>query len=170
MIRITTQGRYALRAMVDLTLHAGNGPVARCDIAERQDISADYVAHLFQKLQDAGLVEGVRGPGGGYRLARDADEIGAGDVVGAVEGPVALVHCVAPDSGSSCNRVDGCVTHLLWKRLSMLMRDFLDAVTLQDLADEARQLYRSSMHTRCSPGDASPMRRAGQPECRCHGD
>jgi Rrf2 family iron-sulfur cluster assembly transcriptional regulator len=140
MIRITTQGRYALRAMVDLTLHCDNGPVARCDIAERQEISADYVAQLFQKLQDAGLVEGVRGPGGGYRLARDANEIRAAEVVEAVEGPVALVHCVAPDGESSCNRVDGCVTHLLWKRLSTLMKDFLDAATLQNLADEAEQL------------------------------
>ena len=75
MIRITTRGRYALRAMVDLALHGGDGPVGRHDIAERQEISADYVAQLFQKLQDTGLVEGVKGPGGGYRLAYDPDEI-----------------------------------------------------------------------------------------------
>ena len=65
MIRITTRGRYALRAMVDLALYGGAGPVGRHDIAERQDISADYVAQLFQRLQDVGLVEGVKGPGGG---------------------------------------------------------------------------------------------------------
>jgi Rrf2 family iron-sulfur cluster assembly transcriptional regulator len=144
MIRITTRGRYALRAMVDLALHCGDGPVARIDIAERQDISADYVAQLFHELQDAGLAEGVRGPGGGYRLARDAGEIRAAEIVEAVEGPVALVHCVAPDGESSCHRVDGCATHLFWKRLSMLMKEFLDATTLQDLADKAEHLDVSS--------------------------
>ncbi|MGD8968111.1 MAG: Rrf2 family transcriptional regulator [Anaerolineae bacterium] len=158
MIRITTRGRYALRAMLDLALHGGDGPVARHEIAERQDISADYVAQLFQKLQDAGLVEGVKGPGGGYRLAHAPGEIGTGDVVEAVEGPVALVHCVEPDGRSSCSRVDGCVTHLLWKRLSLLIKEFLDATTLQDLVDEAQQLQRSS-----SPDGACEAR--GTPSC-----
>ena len=85
-MRISTRGRYALRAMVDLALHVDEGPVARCDIAKRQGISADYVAQLFRRLRAAGLVEGVRGPGGGYTLARDATTICAGDVVRAVEG------------------------------------------------------------------------------------
>lgn len=141
MIRITTRGRYALRAMVDLARHSDGEPVARCHIAERQEISADYVAQLFQMLQDAGLVEGVKGPGGGYRLALDAREIRARDVIEAVEGPVALVHCVEPDGESSCHRVGRCATHLLWKRLSVAMRELLDATTLQDLADQAQQLH-----------------------------
>lgn len=139
MIRISTRGRYALRAMVDLALH-DDGPVARQDIAERQAISADYVAQLFRQLGAAGLVEGVKGPGGGYILARDADEIHAGDIVEVVEGPIALVYCVDPQDESSCNRVDRCVTHLLWKRLSAVMKEFLDSITLQDLCEEARQL------------------------------
>jgi len=140
MIRITTRGRYALRAMVDLALHSADEPVARQEIAERQGISADYVAQLFLQLKDAELVEGVRGPGGGYRLARGADEILASDVLEAVEGPIALVYCVDPQDDSSCNRIDGCVTHLLWKRLSVAMKEFLDSVTLQDLCDEAVRL------------------------------
>lgn len=144
MIRISTRGRYALRAMVDLALHSDGEPVARHDIAERQNISADYVAQLFRQLQDADLVEGVKGPGGGYRLARDAAEIHAGDVVEAVEGPVALVHCVEPSDEPVCNRVDRCVTHQLWKRLSGVMKEFLDATTLQDLCDEAQQLHSHS--------------------------
>jgi Rrf2 family protein len=90
MIRISTRGRYALRAMVDLAQHGDKGPVSRQDISERQEISADYLAQLFVHLQAAGLVEGVKGPGGGYRLARDARLIRAGDVVQAVEGPVAV--------------------------------------------------------------------------------
>jgi DNA-binding IscR family transcriptional regulator len=79
-------------------------------------------------------------------LTREADQIRAAEIVEAVEGPVALVHCVAPDGESSCNRVDGCATHLFWKRLSMLMKEFLDATTLQDLADEAQQLGAETAH------------------------
>lgn len=141
MIRISTRGRYALRAMVDVALHADQGPVLRQDIADRQGISADYVARLFRHLRHAGLVEGVKGPGGGYRLARSAATITAGDVVQAAEGPVAVVYCVDPDDDSSCNRIDHCVTHLLWKRLSAVMTEFLDSVTLQDLCDQARQFH-----------------------------
>jgi Rrf2 family protein len=127
--------------MVDLALHADEGPILRHDIAERQAISADYVAQLFRHLGAAGLVEGVKGPGGGYRLARAAATIRAGDVIRIVEGPVAVVHCAIPGDELSCNRVDRCVTHLLWKRLSAVMGEFLDSVTLQDLCDEARKLH-----------------------------
>jgi len=140
MIRISTRGRYALRAMVDLALHTDEGPVSRRDIAMRQEVSADYVAQLFRRLRAAGLVEGVKGPGGGYRLARDAATIHVGDVVRAVEGPIAVVHCIIPDSEPSCNRVDRCVAHLLWKRLSEAMTELLDSVTLKELCDQARQL------------------------------
>lgn len=140
MIRISTRGRYALRAMVDLALHAYEGPVLRQDIAERQEISADYVAQLFRQLRVAGLVKGVKGPGGGYVLARDVATIRAGDVVRAVEGPVAVVYCVEPGDAPPCNHVDRCVTHLLWKRLSEAITEFLDSVTLQYLCEEARHL------------------------------
>ena len=139
-MRISTRGRYALRAMIDLALHTDEGTVSRQDIAERQAISSDYVAQLFRRLHAAGLVEGVKGPGGGYRLVRDAASIRAGDVVRAVEGPVALVHCVTPGDEPSCNRVDHCATRLLWKRLSETVTEFLDSITLQDLCNDARQL------------------------------
>ena len=125
--------------MVDLALHTDGEPVLRQDIAQRQDISADYVAQLFRPLHKAGLVEGVKGPGGGYRLARDAAEITANDVIEAVEGPLAVVHCASPEN-DSCDRMTGCATHSLWTRLSTVMTEFLSSVTLQDLCDEARQL------------------------------
>jgi Rrf2 family protein len=142
MIRISTRGRYALRAMVDLAQHAGDGPVSRQDIAERQEISADYVAQLFRHLQSAGLVEGVKGPGGGYRLTREAALIRAGDIVQAVEGPVAVVHCVlpCPDEGPSCSRLDHCATHQLWKQVSEALTAVLDSVTLKDLCNQAEPL------------------------------
>jgi Rrf2 family cysteine metabolism transcriptional repressor len=141
-MRISTRGRYALRAMVDLAQHGDQGPVSRQDISERQDISADYLAQLFMHLQAAGLVEGVKGPGGGYRLARDPALVRPGDVVRAVEGPVAVVHCTlpCPDEDPACKRVDRCVTHLLWRRVSDAVTEVLDSVTLRDLADEAAQL------------------------------
>ena len=141
MIRISTRGRYALRAMVDLAQRADEGTVSRQELAERQELSADYMAQLFRRLGAAGLVDGVKGPGGGYRLARGAETISAGDVVRAVEGPIAVSHCVEPGDEPACNRVDRCVVRPLWKRLSEVMTEFLDSVTLQDLCDQARQLF-----------------------------
>ena len=139
MIRISTRGRYALRAMVDLALHDADGPVLRQDIAKRQNISADYVAQLFRPLHKAGLVDGVKGPGGGYRLARETAAITASDVIQAVEGPVAVVQCALPED-DSCDRTERCATHHLWAQLSAKMIEFLDSVTLQDLCEDARQL------------------------------
>jgi Rrf2 family protein len=126
--------------MVDVALHQDNGPVLRNDIAERQELSADYIEQLFVKLRKADLVESVRGPGGGYRLARGADQITAGDIIRAAEGPIALVQCVDPRSKSPCHRADLCVTRQLWKSLSIKVADVLDSVTLEDLRDQARAL------------------------------
>jgi Rrf2 family protein len=128
--------------MVDLAQHGGNGPVSRQELSERQEISADYVAQIFRPLQAAGLVEGGKGRGGGYRLADDAATITAGDVVQAVEGPLAVVHCAHPglNEEPACNRVDRCVTHLLWKQLSEAMTEVLNSVSLEDLAAQAQLL------------------------------
>ena len=144
MIRVSTRGRYALRAMVDLAIHSSEDPVPRQSISDRQDISADYVAQLFRQLREAGLVDAVKGPGGGYRLALDPGRITAGDVVRAVEGPVAVVHCALADDDELCGRVDHCASHTLWVRLSSTITRFLDSVTLQDLRDEALLLGASS--------------------------
>ncbi len=163
MIRVSTRGRYALRAMVDLALHADKGPVLRQDIAARQGISAAYVAQLFRALHTAGLVKGVKGRGGGYRLARPAAAITAGDVVRAVEGPVAVVHCVAVDEGS-CERAEHCATRRLWQRLSAMMAEFLDSVTLEDLCDEARRLEPSPV-LGSSPVPAIGRGVGGTPAC-----
>ena len=140
MLRVSTRGRYALRALVDVAQHSDEGPVLRRDIAARQEVSSDYVAQLFAQLGAAGLVNGVKGRGGGYTLARDAARISARDVVLAVEGPVAVVHCTLPADETPCPRRDGCITHLMWKKLSATIAEFLDNVTLQDLCDKARQL------------------------------
>lgn len=138
-MRISTRGRHALRAMVDLAQHASGQPVPRRDIAERQEISADYAAQLFGHLQLAGLVQGVKGPGRGYLLARDSIRISVGEIVRAVEGPVPLVECTVPDlvGEIACRRVDGCTAHLVWKRLAETLAEFLDSINLQDLCDDA---------------------------------
>lgn len=136
MIRVSTRGRYALRAMVDLARHGDEGPVARRDIAQRQEISADYVAQIFQPLQRAGLVEGVKGPGGGYRLSRDAQQIRVREIVEAVEGPVALAPCLKQNGASDCTRAGSCATRSLWQRLTREMMEMLDSYSLQDLERE----------------------------------
>lgn len=145
-MRLSTRGRYAVRAMVDLALHVGEGPVPREDIATRQEISALYLAQLFAKLAKAGLVESVKGPGGGYFLARSASEIRAGDIIRAVEGSLAPVYCVNSQPKARCHRMEDCVTHLLWKRLGERIAEVLDSVTLEELHEQARELTRHA-HT-----------------------
>jgi Rrf2 family protein len=137
---MSTRGRYALRAMLDLALHNDKGPVLRHDIATRQELSADYVAQLFQHLCAVGLVKGVKGPGGGYLLSRDAAAIRVGDIVRAVEGPIAAVQCADLGNSPVCHRAESCTTRLLWVRLSQVVAEFLDAITLKELCDQARQL------------------------------
>ena len=107
MLRFPTRGRYALRAMVDLAQHAGGQPVPRHDIAARQEISADYAAQLFRCLQPAELVQGVKGPGGGYLLTHDASRISVGEIVRTVEGPLAVVErsTVDPDGETACSQL-----------------------------------------------------------------
>jgi Rrf2 family protein len=130
--------------MVDVALHAGERPVSRQDIATRQGISADYVAQLFRELRAEGLVAGVKGPGGGYQLARDPETISAEDVLRVVEGPLTIVPCTAPDpaEGTGCQRIERCATQMLWSRLSAVVTEFLGSITLQDLCDDAQRIER----------------------------
>lgn len=139
-MRLSTRGRYAVRAMVDLALHQSEGPVTRADIARRQGISADYIAQLFRRLERAGLVRGVKGSSGGYLLGRDPAAISVGEIVRTAEGPITLVHCVAPEGEKRCTRAEGCVTRCLWRRVSVALAEMLNGVTLQDLCNQAREL------------------------------
>lgn len=157
MLRISTRGRYALRAIVDLAMQGAGEPVLGYAIAERQGLSADYVAQLFGRLSAAGLVEGVKGPGGGYRLARSPTEITAGDVVRAVEGPLAVVACVDPRAGESCDRAEQCATRWLWDQLSAMMRDYLASVSVQDLCDHAGSGSSIALPADDTGRDAQPL-------------
>jgi Rrf2 family protein len=139
-MQLSTKGRYAVRAMVDLALQEQGKPVPRVDIAERQRLSADYIAQLFLDLQKAGLVRGVKGPGGGYVLEKPPAEIRVGDIIRAVEGPIALVDCVKPGGETSCPMAAQCVTRNLWQRTSNAISETLNDITLEDLRSQACEL------------------------------
>lgn len=139
-MRLSTVGRYALRAMVDLALHAQEGPVQCKEIAERQEVSNQYLSQLFLKLRRAGLVQSVRGPGGGYTLARDAAQINAGDVLRAVDETLDPVFCVDEGQESACERADGCPTHWLWARLGDAIHQVLDSVTVAELCQHSHEV------------------------------
>jgi len=134
-MRLSTVGRYALRAMVDLALDGDGEPILCKDIAERQELSEQYLSQLFRKLRLAGLIKSVRGPGGGYVLARDAAQIRASDVLCAVDETLAPVFCVDEERGAVCQRTEGCPTHWLWRRLGQAIHEVLDSVTLADLCE-----------------------------------
>ncbi|MBN1641456.1 MAG: RrF2 family transcriptional regulator [Anaerolineae bacterium] len=151
-MRLSTLGRYALRAMVDLAAHQGQGPILRRDIARRQEISSPYLAQLLGKLRHAGLVESVPGPGGGYTLARRPSEISAGDVLRAVGESLSVVHCVDAAPDETCPRADVCATHPLWVRLSQAIHTALDATTLDQLYTEADQGRRARREHAAEPG------------------
>ncbi|WP_141440005.1 Fe-S cluster assembly transcriptional regulator IscR [Vreelandella titanicae] len=129
-MRLTTKGRYAVTAMLDLALHAHNGPTSLSDISQRQELSLSYLEQLFARLRRAGLVNSVRGPGGGYLLSQPADAISVSKVIDAVNESVDATRC---QGLSDCQQGDTCLTHHLWCELSVQIRHFLDDMTLAQL-------------------------------------
>lgn len=130
-MRLTTKGRYAVTAVLDLALHQGNGPVSLAAISERQDISLSYLEQLFAKLRRNDIVSSTRGPGGGYKLTNSVDEVSVSDIILAVDESCKVVDC-----GDSAGCHDGayqCLTHDLWQELSNEIRSFLDGITLSEI-------------------------------------
>lgn len=119
--------------MIDLASHNGGDAVPRSDIAWRQAISADYLAQLFRDLQRMGLVEGVKGPGGGYRLSRVPSDISAADIIRAVEGPIVAVDCMSIHKGLVEDQLSKCPAHWLWNQVTKAIIDVLNGITLEDL-------------------------------------
>ena len=146
-MRLSTKGHYAVMTMADLVGHASDAnnqakPVALADIAERQDISLSYLEQLFAKLRRGGLVTSVRGPGGGYRLARPSNELRIADIIVAVDEPIAATRC-KPNGSKGCTKTGArCVTHDLWEELGQQIHIFLSSVSLADVV-ERRVLGRS---------------------------
>tara|TARA_R110002110_G_scaffold132574_3_gene314326 strand:+ start:486 stop:965 length:480 start_codon:yes stop_codon:yes gene_type:complete len=129
-MRLTTKGRYAVTAMLDLALHEGRGPISLADISSRQRISLSYLEQLFAKLRRNGLVKSVRGPGGGYQLSRDKAEIFVVQVIDAVNESVDATSC---NSKGDCHEGEACLTHYLWCDLSDQIHGFLSGISLDDL-------------------------------------
>ena len=135
-MRLTTKGRFAVTAMIDLALNGGSRPVTLSAISERQNISLSYLEQLFAKLRRHQIVESVRGPGGGYCLARAAGEISVADVILAVDEPLDATQCCGLENCKSDHR---CMTHDLWATLNRKMLDYLASVSLEDLVEKQRQ-------------------------------
>ncbi len=129
-MRLTTKGRYAVTAMLDLAIHYTDGPITLADISKRQGISLSYLEQLFSRLRKNGLVDSARGPGGGYRLSRAASEICVADVITAVDEKVDAMRC---GGKGNCQNDGQCLTHELWCDLSNQIYDFLKAIDLAQL-------------------------------------
>jgi Rrf2 family iron-sulfur cluster assembly transcriptional regulator len=132
-MRLTTKGRYAVTAMLDLALHAQERPITLADISQRQGISLSYLEQLFSRLRKQGLVASARGPGGGYRLSRDANDINVAQVIEAVDEKVTVTRC---EGRGDCQDGQACLTHKLWCSLSDQIYDFLNGITLGRLVEE----------------------------------
>ena len=129
-MRLTTKGRYAVTAMLDLAIHHGEGPITLADIAQRQGISLSYLEQLFSRLRKRNLVSSVRGPGGGYTLGREAANIFVAQVISAVDENVDTTRC---GGAHNCQDNQQCLTHDLWQDLSTRIFEYLNRISLQDL-------------------------------------
>ena len=136
-MRLTSKGRYAVTAMLDVALNSEAGPVPLADISERQGISLSYLEQLFSRLRKNGLVSSVRGPGGGYLLGKDASSIAVGEVISAVDESVDATRC---QGKGGCQGGDKCLTHALWRDLSDRLTGFLNNITLGELVNNQEVL------------------------------
>jgi len=135
-MRLTTKGRFAVTALLDIAIRHGSGPVTLADISERQRISLSYLEQLFSKLRQRKLVESVRGPGGGYCLAKGLDEVSVADIILAVDEPIDSTQCGGKEN---CLGDGKCMTHDLWAKLNEIIFDYLGSVTLEQLVQEQSQ-------------------------------
>lgn len=140
-MRLTTKGRYAVTAMLDLALHTGSGPVSLADISGRQDISLSYLEQLFAKLRRNDLVSSVRGPGGGYRLGREHEDIFVAQIIDAVDESVDATGC---GGTTDCQQGEVCLTHHLWCGLSKQIHNFLSQISLANLVAREEVQYISA--------------------------
>lgn len=156
-MKLSTKGRYAVMAMVDLAQHGCGAPVSLAEIAERQEISLSYLEQLFAKLRRGGLVTSVRGPGGGYLLAHNRDETRIADIILAVDEPIHAVRCT-PGAAIGCRGDRSrCLTHDLWEELSNQIRLYLSSVSLGDVC-EKRVLGTSGLAQRAAYKSAANAR------------
>ena len=155
-MKLSTRGRYALRAMIDLTQIQCNNlkPISLRDISLRQEISLQYLEQLFNKLKNANLVKSIRGAGGGYLLAKEAEKINAGDIIRAVEGPIVLVDCILTGRKSKknttkrCKKIEDCAIRVLLEEVTQGINQTLDATSLKDLCKISQKIKEGQKHER----------------------
>ncbi|NLC20206.1 MAG: Rrf2 family transcriptional regulator [Clostridiales bacterium] len=146
-MKLSTKGRYGLRAVIDLAMHDHEDAVALSQIAERQGISMNYLEQLIARLKKAGIVNGIRGAQGGYKLAVAADKISVGDILRALEGDLSPVDCsevIATESTTGCSNADTCVAKYVWKRITDSINEAVDGIMLSELVDESRKIQADS--------------------------
>jgi Rrf2 family cysteine metabolism transcriptional repressor len=140
-MKLSTKGRYGLRAMIELALRYGEGPIALRNVAANQDISEHYLEQLMGTLRKASLVTSIRGAQGGYMLSKEPGKIKVGDIIRALEGPIAPVDCVIEKrEGEVCHRINKCIARDTWLRLRDAISEVLDGVTLEDLIEETKDV------------------------------
>lgn len=153
-MKISTKGRYGLRALIDLAQYSEIEPVSINSIAARQRISEGYLEQLMTLLKKAGLIKSIRGAGGGYVLAKDMNEISVGDVLRALEGSLHPVDCVASSEEDSCEAAGGCVTKYVWQRINESINRTVDEISLRQLVEESKSIQNAdpAAQRKCSNG------------------
>ena len=154
-MKLSTKGRYAVMAMVDIAAHTEGKPIALADIAERQEISLSYLEQLFAKLRRGGQVKSVRGPGGGYLLARAADETRISDIILSVDEQIKATRCTPPSPIGCKSNKSRCLTHDLWEELGNKIYLYLNSVTLADVVEKRILGSSGEMHRREQDQDAA---------------
>ena len=141
-MKLTTKGRYGLRAVIDLAVYAKDEPVSLAEVAERQNISISYLEQLVAKLKKAGIVQSTRGAQGGYSLAKEPENISVGEILRALEGSLSPVDCsaVVGEGETECASSDFCVTKYVWKRISDSINDTVNAIFLSELMTESEKV------------------------------
>ena len=142
-MKLSTKGRYGLRAMIDLASHEEGGAVSIASISERQNISESYLEQLVRPLRKAGFIESVRGAGGGYVLAKPADSISVGHVLRVLEGGLEAVTCSVNEGLGGCDAADFCVTRFVWQRINEGITNAVDSISLGELVQQSRQLEKN---------------------------
>lgn len=138
-MKLSTRGRYGLKAMFQLALHYGEGPLSINSIADQQGLSNNYLEQLFSVLRKNGLIKSVRGAQGGYMLAKHPENITVGNILRVLEGDMAPAECVIDDN-ISCDREESCVTKIVWMRIKDSINSVIDSITLQDMLNEHKEM------------------------------
>lgn len=135
-MKVSTKGRYGLKAMVDLAVNDKDGQVSLKSVAERQGLSENYLEQLFSSMKKSGIVKSIRGAQGGYLLAKPAEDISVGDVLRSLEGTLCPVDCIDPEMPIACDKSDLCVTAIVWAKLRDKINEVVDSISIADLVKE----------------------------------